>query len=660
MKGRETDAEPEGGAAGPADPGPALRRLLLLFGVAFAVRLLYLLEIRSAPFFDVLIVDARGYDDWARRIAAGEWLGGDVFYQAPLYPYFLGVVYAVFGRSLFLVRALQSLLGAASCVLIALAGERFFSRRAGLTAGWLLAFYAPAVFFDGVVQKAALGLFLTSAVLFLAARAVERPGKLALFLPGLALGLLALTRENALAFVPLVALWPWFRLRERPARFRLRLIVFFAAGLALVLLPVAWRNVRVGGEFHITTSQFGPNFYIGNNEQADGMYVPLREGRGSPEFERADATELAEAALGRTLTPREVSRYWTGKALAFMRSQPGRWLTLMGRKLLLTWNAAEVADAENLETYRRWSWLLAALSRVFHFGVLAPLAAAGLVLTLGQWRRLWLLYGLLLVTTAGVALFFVFARYRFPLVPVLVLFAGAGLPALWHAARRRHSRAVALPIGMACVVAVVANLPLLAQHGKTSSALMWYDIGSTLGRDGRHAEAVPFFRKALEIDPNHENARFDLGNVLSKCGDLPGAVEQYRLVLSLNPKHAEAHYNLGNLLAEAGDLPGAVRHYEAALAAKPGYARAHYNLGNVRVKQQKYDEAAAQYRAAVRIDPDFTAAYNNLGNVCMLRKQYRHAALHYERVLELDPANEDARRNLAAAREAIAAGERAR
>ena len=55
----------------------------------------------------------------------------------------------------------------------------------------------------------------------------------------------------------------------------------------------------VGGGFYVTTSQFGPNFYIGNNPGADGTYQSLRFGRGAPEYERQDATELAERALGR-------------------------------------------------------------------------------------------------------------------------------------------------------------------------------------------------------------------------------------------------------------------------------------------------------------------------------------------------------------------------
>jgi hypothetical protein len=82
------------------------------------------------------------------------------------------------------------------------------------------------------------------------------------------------------------------------------LALAFAGGLAGALLPVAFRNWWVGGEFHLTTSQLGPNLYIGNHPGAPGGYEPLRPGRGSAEFERQDATELAEQALGRRLARR--------------------------------------------------------------------------------------------------------------------------------------------------------------------------------------------------------------------------------------------------------------------------------------------------------------------------------------------------------------------
>src|SRR2546425_7571668 len=108
---------------------------LVIFAVAFTLRIIHIWQMRNAPFFTVLMGDARGYDEWAQRIAGGDWIGHDVFYQAPLYPYFLGSMYGIAGRSLMIVRIVQALIGSCACVLIGAAAARLFSARAGLLAG---------------------------------------------------------------------------------------------------------------------------------------------------------------------------------------------------------------------------------------------------------------------------------------------------------------------------------------------------------------------------------------------------------------------------------------------------------------------------------------------------------------------------------------------
>ena len=95
-----------------------------IFAVALAVRGLHLWQIRSAAFLDLRMGDAEGYHAWAQEIAAGKWIGSEVFYQAPLYPYLLGGIYAIFGDDVLVVRAVQTVLGAASCGLLTLAGWR--------------------------------------------------------------------------------------------------------------------------------------------------------------------------------------------------------------------------------------------------------------------------------------------------------------------------------------------------------------------------------------------------------------------------------------------------------------------------------------------------------------------------------------------------------
>jgi len=397
-----------------------------IFALAFTLRIIHIWQMRSSPFFAVLMGDAHGYDEWAQRIAGGDWIGREVFYQAPLYPYFLAFIYRIAGHSTILVRIMQALIGSCSCVFVAAAARRLFSMPAGVLAGLMLAIYAPAIFFDALLQKSMLDVFFVCLMLWLIVE-IQSPAQFLVL--GLAVGALSLTRENAIVFVAVILGWAVLR-------FDVKAAALLILGTAIVLLPVVVRNSLIGGGFYLTTSQFGTNFFIGNHAGADGTYQSLRYGRGAPEYEQQDATELAEYELHRKLTPAQVSSFWTRRALAFIVSEPGQWLKLVGRKTALLVNATEMVDTEDQESHAEWSVVLRLLGPVTHFGLLVPLAFAGLLATWSGRSRLWIQYALLVAYATSVVLFYVFARYRYPLVPMLMLFAAPGALAIVRWFRR--------------------------------------------------------------------------------------------------------------------------------------------------------------------------------------------------------------------------------
>lgn len=424
---------------------PAGYSLLAAFAavalVAIAVRGLVLRQLSGTLPLSTLILDGRIYDAWAQRIAAGDWLGTEVFYQAPLYPYCLAAIYWLLGHDAMLVRIGQAGLSVTACLLLASSGRRFFNSRTGMIAGLMLAIYPPAIFFDALVQKGALDLWLMTLLLALLAEMLVRRSWRWSLAAGLALGALTLNRENARVLYPVLLAWKGLYFRDVPWSRRAAWMAALTSGLALILLPVGARNYYVGGEFLLTTSQLGPNFFIGNHAGANGRYEPLVPLRGDPRFERTDATRLAEQAVGRKLSPNDVSRYWLSQSWNYIRAQPGDWLRLMARKTLLTFHATEVADSESIDVYAEYSWLLRGLWRLWHLGVALPLGVLGVWVTRRQWRELTLLYAMFLVLAAATALFYVFARYRLTLVPITLLFAAAALaqlPQLVKALRERN------------------------------------------------------------------------------------------------------------------------------------------------------------------------------------------------------------------------------
>jgi len=630
-----------------------------VFAVALAVRLVHLWQIRHAPFFDVLLGDARGYDEWAQRIAAGDWIGKEPFFQAPLYPYFLAVIYRTLGRDLFAVRVCQAIVGAASCVLLALTGRRLFSPRVGLIAGLGLSLYAPAIFFDSLLQKSVLDVFFVCLSLWILSGLVDDPARRrSWFALGLALGGLSLTRENAMAVVVVVVAWAIVEGRRTLAT-RLAALACFVVGLAMLMLPVVAHNDRASGELYLTSWQAGQNLYIGNNPIANGTYVPLRYGRVSPEYERQDAIDLAERALGRSLTPREVSGYWTRQALDYITSHPVDWLRLMGRKFVLLWNAREAVDTESQQTYTEWSLPLTMTGWITHFGVLVPLAVLGLWASWTEWRRLWAFYAIAVAYSASVLVFYVFARYRLPLVPILLLFAArgsvaiAGLlrklrgdqqPAAVPRGRGREAAAPATVAGPArpwgvlaaiVVAAVVANWPVLSVS--TMAAITENNLARALEVNGRVDEAIVHYERATTLDPAYAPSYNNLATALRGQGDLNRAIANYQRALAVQPNYPDVHYNIGNTLLQQNRVEEAITQFKEALALNPAFADAANNLGTALLRAGRAEEAIGVLEHALENSPDSLLAHRNLADALTLAGRPDDALAHLRRAAALRP-----------------------
>jgi Tfp pilus assembly protein PilF len=414
---------------------------------------------------------------------------------------------------------------------------------------------------------------------------------------------------------------------------------------------VAARNYAVGGGFYLTTSQFGPNFYIGNHAGSDGTYVSLRPGRGAPEFERQDATELAERAEGRPLTPAEVSGYWTNRAMAFVTSDPRAWLRLLARKAALLVNTSEMLDTESQESYAEVSWPLRVLGGAGHFGVLVPLAALGVWTLWPDRRRLWVFFLLPAAYGASVVLFYVFARYRVALVPFLVLFASAGLAGARAWTRRASRRELAAATLALAALAAFVNRPLLSSA--RMRAITETNLGASLQEAGRLDAAVARYERAIAIQPDYAPAYNNLGLALAAQGRLEEAASRFQSAVSAAPSQASAYRHLGSVQATLGRTADALASLARAVALDPTDVDAHYDLGSLLLGERRFTEAADQFRAALDVTPDHVRALNNLGIALASQGRLDEALAAFERAVQLQPDFADALKNLEMARGAL-------
>jgi tetratricopeptide (TPR) repeat protein len=139
-------------------------------------------------------------------------------------------------------------------------------------------------------------------------------------------------------------------------------------------------------------------------------------------------------------------------------------------------------------------------------------------------------------------------------------------------------------------------------------------IGSCLSAMGRFGEAESYFRRAMQglDDPI---THYNLALLLARTDRLDEAVIEYRKALERDPMHGDARINLAAVLARQGRLDRAGAELKTLLERDPENAAARTNLGLVLLQQGQAAAARRQFEEAIRLDPELTPAREALASI---------------------------------------------
>ena len=183
---------------------------------------------------------------------------------------------------------------------------------------------------------------------------------------------------------------------------------------------------------------------------------------------------------------------------------------------------------------------------------------------------------------------------------------------------------------------------------KNPNAFLAYNnLGNMLALQGKTAEAIAQFHRAIEIKPDYAEAYYNLAIVLDRQGKPDEAIDNYQKAIEITPDSAAAHNNLGTALLNQGRLEEASEHYQQALDKDPAFAEAHNNMGFLLTKQGRTAEAIEEYRKAIELNTNRAEFYNNLGNLLATQGRTTEAIEQLQKALEVEPDNAKVRYNLA-------------
>lgn len=142
--------------------------------------------------------------------------------------------------------------------------------------------------------------------------------------------------------------------------------------------------------------------------------------------------------------------------------------------------------------------------------------------------------------------------------------------------------------------------------------------GAALHNQGRHAEAIGWFRKGLEIAPDSPVMLYSLGCSLHDVKQLDDAMEMWEKAVRLHPAYAEPLIALGNALNELARFTEAQRYLRQGLAIAPENAEALHLLAVALHQESRYDEARGFYERAISLSPDSAVMRANYGKLLLL------------------------------------------
>lgn len=154
-----------------------------------------------------------------------------------------------------------------------------------------------------------------------------------------------------------------------------------------------------------------------------------------------------------------------------------------------------------------------------------------------------------------------------------------------------------------------------------SEPLVWMVLGQVYEAARQPQEAIPLYRRVIELAPQSEDAKraaarlgqlgrdretyeaaqrdFQSAVQALTAQDLPTAEANFRKVLDRIPAHLPSLLFLGNIAEQGGRDDDALSRWEAAVAIDPTFYPAQVSLGRLYERRGRVADAASAYRAAV-------------------------------------------------------------
>ncbi len=155
---------------------------------------------------------------------------------------------------------------------------------------------------------------------------------------------------------------------------------------------------------------------------------------------------------------------------------------------------------------------------------------------------------------------------------------------------------------------------------------------------GKDRTALPFYNRALSLDPRYADALEGRARVMQRLERFKEAIADYKALLHIRPANAETLYNLGGAYEGIGQRREALACYDRSLEMSPGHSPTLAAKALLLYDEGHVDEALETLRAALAADPANEKAWYNRGAMLTSAGEHAEACKCFQAALRLVPA----------------------
>ena len=161
------------------------------------------------------------------------------------------------------------------------------------------------------------------------------------------------------------------------------------------------------------------------------------------------------------------------------------------------------------------------------------------------------------------------------------------------------------------------DAPIQNATTKSLDALKSYSLGMVTRRRQGEAPSLPFFRKAIEQDPDFALAHARLSTVLSNLGESQPSIDEIRKAYELKDRVSEPErlYILARYNGTVEDsVAKTIDTYQVWIQTYPNDYVPHTNLAIAYQSRGEYAKAVEEFQASIQLAPDEPLSYGSLAS----------------------------------------------